>query len=267
MSLVSEFGCIKEPFTREFHADERYQLGFLDLEVNRLREVLIAQHSAALIGPAGVGKSVVLRTLTEQLSQVRFKVTYLKMASLGVRDMCRQLAQGLGLQPRGTIPYLMATFEAHFKNGLEENGVRHVVIIDDAQELRVESFRLVRMLTNYQMDSKLLVSVILAGHHELKEKLSISALEDIRQRISYCGEIRLLNREEARSYMQHRMRIAGSIAFPFNEEAVEVICEISRGNMRAIDKICRASLRTAQERATKTVTAAEVAAARSSQWL
>jgi general secretion pathway protein A len=218
------------------------------------------------VAPAGAGKTLLLRSLTAALPEARYRVSYLKLTDLSLRDMCRQLAMALGAEPAGHFPALVQNLEEHIRGGFDA-GVRPVILIDDAHEMRPEVMKLVRLITNFDMDSRLIVSLVLCGLPLLKQMLLRPELEDVRQRLVHCGELRLLSREETRAYVEHRAKIAGAQSAPFDAGASEAIFEITRGNMRAIDKLAQAALATCARASRGTVEAADVAAARASQWM
>ena len=60
-------------------------------------------------------------------------------------------------------------------------GQRPVIMIDDAHALSEQGFELLKLLSNFDMDSKLVVSFIIAGHTGLKKKLHNPELVDVRQ--------------------------------------------------------------------------------------
>ena len=51
--------------------------------------------SAALIAPAGTGKTALLRHLRSVLPEPRYYVQYVKVTGLSKRDMCREIAVGI----------------------------------------------------------------------------------------------------------------------------------------------------------------------------
>lgn len=264
---MDRFRFVSPPFTRELRIEHRFQVGFLESAVRFLQEAVEARQSVALVSPAGSGKTVAIRALVASLPEARYRVVYLKLADLGARDMCRQLALGLGLPSVGSYPSLVRTLEERLHSGVAQQGVRQVIIFDDAHEMRIEALRLVRLLTNYEMDSKLVVSIILAGQLPLKKILMSADLEDVRQRLMAAAELRLFSREETRAYILHRIKIAGASTSPFAPDAVEALFEISQGNMRAIDKIALGALNAADKEERSTVSASDVASARASLWM
>lgn len=264
---MERFGFVSEPFTREIRIEHRYKADFIESEVKTIREIVEARQSAVIIGPAGSGKTVVLRALLAELPESRYRIVYLKLASLGARDMSRQVALGLGLSSVGSYPALVRALEEQLHSGFSSQSMRQVLVFDDAHELRADSLRLARLLTNFDMDSKLVVSVILCGQLPLKKMLTAPELEDVRQRLNACCEIRLFSREETFAYINHRVKIAGSAKNPFSSGASEAVFEITKGNMRAIDTLALMALRVTDEAKRNTVSAADVAIARTKLWM
>ena len=255
------------PFTRELKIEQRFHCDFLEDEVLALRQAIEDRQSAVLVAPAGSGKTVVLRALKASLPEARHAVFYIKLADLSARDMCRQVALALGLSPAGNFPSLSSALEERLRSGYEDQGLRQVIVFDDAHDLRPEVLRLIRLLTNFEMDSRLVVSVILAGQLALKKRLMDPDLEDIRQRLTHCGELRLLGRDETKEYLAHRVRIAGAAVSPFSKAAMEALFEITRGNMRALDKLAGAAIAHAQSQKRDAIDDADVAAVRGKQWM
>jgi type II secretory pathway predicted ATPase ExeA len=265
--MFRHFGMIQEPFTREFKAGARVSFDFLNTEIAHLKNAIASKQSAVLVGPAGTGKSVILRALSDELPATRYQLSYIKLSSLALRDMCKQIAAALNIPPRGSTAALIQAMSTHCIELQSEARLNPVIIFDDAHEMRLEMLRVLKALTNYVMDSKLVVSVVLCGQLPLKELILSATLEDIRQRLAYCGTLRALSNEETCTYIAKRCAIAGASVNPFAEEAQAAIFEISRGTMRAIDKMSAASLRIAAESKSVQVSAADVAIARASQWI
>lgn len=264
---MERFRFMTPPFTREINIENRFRLDDLEGEIKALKETVEARQSAVLVAPAGAGKTVVLRALRAALPEARNRTLYLKLANLSARDMCRQVALALGLAPAGHYPALVASLEAQLRSGYEEHGLRQVLIFDDAHDMRPDVIRLLRLLTNFEMDSRLIVSIVLAGQLPLRQRLLQADLEDIRQRLVHCGEIKLLGRDDTKRYVDHRAQIAGSAKSPFADAAKEALFEVTRGNMRALDKLAVAALRAADAGGRDTVEAADVATARGAQWM
>ena len=80
--------------------------------------------------------------------------------------------------------------------------------------------------------------------------------------MAHCATLRLLSRSESRAYIEHRVGIVGSDNLPFDDQAIDAVYEITRGNLRAIDHVCFKALETAAAADAPTVDAATVSTAR-----
>jgi general secretion pathway protein A len=263
---MDRFRFKSAPFTRELRPEHRFKVPHIEEQIADLKRAVDQRQSAVLVAPAGAGKTVALRALRAQLPEARYATTYIKLADLSARDMCREIAGALGVPPAGHYPSLVRALEEKLKAGYSEGGRRQVVIFDDAQDMRAHTLRLMRLITNFEMDSKLVVSIILAGQTPLKQTILQNDLEDIHQRLTHCGELMLLAREETAGYIEYRSKIAGAPSVPFDGQATEAIYEISRGNMRAIDRLANAALIIADRSGRDKVDAADVALARAKTW-
>lgn len=261
-TLLDHFAFQTMPFTCEIDWSKRCTFDCCDQVLAELMTAVDRRMSAALIGPAGTGKTFLLRQLRQKLPEARYRVRYLKVTDLSKRDMCREIAAVVGVPAAGTYPALVRKLQDTLVSSVDTDGLRPVVLIDEAHDMRPSVLGLLRILTNFDMDSRLVVSLILAGQPPLLNLLQRNDLADVAQRLSYCGCLRLLSREEVQSYVSHRMTIAGGKPEWFAREALEAIAEISRGNLRAIDFLALRSLQAAAEGNKQVVDANHVVAAR-----
>jgi type II secretory pathway predicted ATPase ExeA len=242
VDLRSHFGFTSTPFTREIPITERWCAPLFDEPLDDLRRTIEQRMSAVLLAPSGTGKTLLLRALREQLPEARYRVQYVKVTSLSKRELYREIALAAGIEPAGSYPTLMRRLQEHFRNEDQDDGRRPVLILDEGQDLRAEVLATLRLLTNYDMDSRLVLSVVLAGDAGLRQLLERQELAPVSRRLAHCAALRLLSRAETRQYLEHRLRIAGARTVPFDEGAVDAVFEISRGNLRAINRLCRKAL-------------------------
>jgi len=267
MSLdLSSLGLRKTPFTRELPIAERCPLPHQAEAAEALAQAVRQQMSAALIAPAGTGKTVALRMLVSCLAGTRYQVHYVKVTGLSKRDLCKEIAVACGLSPAGIYPALVRKLQDAFEHTAGIDGLRPVIVLDEAHDLRPESLAMLRLLTNFEMDSRLVLSVVLAGQPPLRTLLARPEQVAIAQRLAHYATLRLLSREETRSYVLHRCTLAGAATDPFDAEAHEAIFELSRGNLRAIDHLALKSLQQAAAAGLTAVSPAELIAARNHLW-
>ena len=263
--MQSRFGFHVIPFSREFSIERRFELPFLDEAVQSLHQAVLSRESAALIAPAGSGKTVLLRALRNMLPEARFRVHYVKVTNLSRRDMCREISHAMDVRPAGQLPALVRSIQERLV-AVEGDGLRVVLIIDECQDVRPETLGLLKILTNFEMDSRLVVSVILAGQPQLRRTLQRPELEDVARRMVHFATLRLLSREETTNYVEHRCAIAGNVTPPFDAQALAAIYDISRGNFRAIDQLARKALEIASAKDEDVVGAPHLVLARSVLW-
>ena len=262
---LSPLGFRKTPFTRELSVHDRFPFAPQAQAAAALAEVVRERMSAALIAPAGTGKSVALRMLVSALPEARFQVHYVNVTGLSKRDLCKEIAVACGLSPSGIFPALVRTLQAAFEHTASD-GMRPVILLDEAHDLRPETLAMLRLLTSFDIDSRLVVSLVLAGQPHLRLLLRRPEQAAIAHRLAYYAELRLLSRDETRAYLEHRCTLAGARTNPFDDDAQETIFEMSRGNLRAIDRLALAALHHAAKTPATTVSAGDVIAARKYLW-
>ena len=267
MTSIGRLGLSRIPFTREFDHCDHVKWPFINDEVDRLLRTVKSRMSAALIAPAGNGKTVALRTLAKKLPEASYHVSYIKVTSLSRRDMCREIAAAIGAKSAGTYPSLVRSVQQRLDTELGNEGRRPVLLIDEAHDMRPETLAMLRILTNFDMDSRLVVSLVLVGQPTLKTMLAMPELSEISSRLNHCGEIRLLTREESYRYLDHRCRSAGASGNLFDEDAVEGVFEITRGNMRAIDRLALEAIYELAEMGGDKVTPEIVVKVRARLWI
>ena len=263
----SPLGFRKTPFTRELAIDERFTLPHQEQVVADMAEVVAQRMSGTLIAPAGTGKTVALRMLQDRLPPARYRIRYVKVTGLSKRDLCKEIARACGLETAGIYPSLVCRLQEHFVDTAGTDGVRIVVLLDEAHDLRPDSLAMLRLLTNFEMDSKLVVSLVLAGQPPLERLLRRPVAEAVAQRMAHAASLRLLSRDETRAYIEHRCRVAGAVNAPFDDQAHEAIFEMSRGNLRAIDRLAFKALQAACAAGAQAVSTIEVLAGRQQLWL
>ena len=264
--MIDKFGFKSRPFTREIAVRDCFSLPFLDEQVEELTTAIQMKMSGVLMASPGQGKTVILRRIREQLPEARYKVTNIKVTRVSGRDLCREISKVIGAKPAGTYPALVRATQERIEVSSSAEGVRSVIMFDDAHALRDQGFELLKILSNFEMDSKLMVSFILAGHLGLKDRLGSHNLADIKQRIIHFGQLRLLSREETYDYLKHRLHLVGCSTFPIDENALEIIYEMTRGNMRAIDNLALKSLGFASSKNDRIVSGPHVTKAGADLW-
>jgi len=116
-----------------------------------------------------------------------------------------------------------------------------VVIIDEAHIIEDKQiFEELRLLLNFQLKDKFLLTLILSGQPELKN--SVENIKQLSQRIPIRCNLERFDGEDTKNYILHRLNLAGRAAPVFGEDIYRVIQERSGGIPRRINNICDMSL-------------------------
>lgn len=245
VDVRAHFGLTSLPFTREIPDAKRWRHPEHEDVIAHLLSSIEARMSSALIAPAGLGKSVVLRALEAQLPSARYRERYLHVADMSKRDFCREICAAVGCESAGYYGALVKRLREHFTAMVDEQSLRPVLLIDEAHDLRPDVLKILRVLTNFEMDSRLVVSIVLSGQTELREMLRRADMQAIRGRIACYTSLRLLTRVETREYIEYQCQLAGAIRSIFEDRAHDAIYESAQGNLRAFNMLALASLQDA----------------------
>src|SRR5919109_1654799 len=191
-----------------------------------------------LTGEIGTGKTTLLRTLLERLDRDTH-VAYVHNSALGIEGLLEYILHDWGVKSIGTT-HAQRLFELNeFLIDQHHKGMSPVLVIDEAQNLTVQTLEAVRLLSNFETTSQKLMQILLVGQPELRDKLNTPELRQLKQRIGLRCHIGPLSPEETRLYIRHRLRIAGATdAGIFTDGAIQKISEYSQGTPRVINIVC-----------------------------
>ena len=99
------------------------------------------------------------------------------------------------------------------------------------------------MLSNFETEKDKLIQILLIGQPELREKLRLPALQQLQQRIGVRYHILPLDQDEVHTYIDHRLRTAGSDgSLVWTEDAITEVSRYSKGIPRLINQLCDRAL-------------------------
>lgn len=207
--------------------------------ISRLTYAVEERKGAALLtGDYGCGKTVMSRLLFEKLPQDRYEIGMVTNPMLSPIDLLREIGLQLGIKNSlgRNKTQLLANLNDRFYENMNSNKDT-VIIIDEAQTIKNPmAFEELRLLLNFQLNKRFLLTLILIGQPELREK--IDKMKQLKQRLAVRYHLNPLNKKETERYVVHRLKIAGTQKKIFGENAFPLIWESSGGIPRMINTIC-----------------------------
>jgi general secretion pathway protein A len=194
-----------------------------------------------LTGEYGCGKTTLSRALIQRLEAERYEIGLLTNPRWDAVDFLREVLYQLGVETteRSKPELLHLLHDLFFRNF--RDGRDTVVIVDEAQLLEDASlFEELRLLMNFQTDDRFLVTVLLIGSPELREK--ICALKHLDQRIAIRYHLNALDYAQTAAYVAHRLKMAGRTRPLFTDDAIQLIFDFTRGTPREINNVCDVAL-------------------------
>jgi len=130
---------------------------------------------------------------------------------------------------------------------LSNTRLRPVLLIDEAQELLPSVLAELRLLTATQFDSRILLSVVLAGDARLSEKLRRDELLPLSSRIRLRLAMDYAGRDELLATLTHLIDGAGNPTL-MSDALKTTLCDHAAGNYRALTIMAANLLTVAAER-------------------
>ncbi len=215
-----------------------------------------------LTGEVGTGKTTLCRLLLEQLPENARAALVLNPRQSPVELLettCEELHIDIEAK-RGSTKSLVDALNTYLLEAYSQ-GLRVVLIIDEAQDLSIEALEQVRLLTNLETDTQKLLQVLLLGQPELRDMLDRDDLRQLAQRITARFHLTPLDAGETERYLRHRYAIAGGRHLPFDNTAIRRLHQRSGGVPRLINVIAERSLLAGYARDRTSIDAALVDAA------
>jgi len=231
------YGLTEKPFNKTPDPRFLYQSAKHAEALARLEHAVEEQDIVLLTGEIGSGKTTLSRALIDSLDE-RYHPLLIINPRLSPSQLLRTVALRLGMEDAGRYKHgILEGINAKLYE-LYEAGKRPVVIIDEAQLIPGKAtFEELRLLTNFQLDDRNLLALVLIGQTELKERLEKKQYRALRQRIGMRYHLGPLDQEETRAYVRHRLKVAGREEPLFDEAALAALYEHSGGVPRRINII------------------------------
>lgn len=189
-----------------------------------------------LTGDIGCGKTLLSRRLIVDLLPAQYDVALVANPALSPSELLDEVLAQFGLDlvrsKAGRLRTLNERLQAN-----AQRGISSVLVVDEAQAIEsVKAFEALRLLTNFQLNDRFLLTILLIGQPEVRDR--IARIPQLSQRIAVRAHLGPFTEEETSSYIKARMGAATYRTDVFTKEAVAVIYEQSQGVGRLINNLC-----------------------------
>ncbi|WP_022855780.1 ExeA family protein [Thermodesulfobacterium thermophilum] len=192
-----------------------------------------------LTGAPGLGKTLIIKLLLNFLPEDYQKV-FLLTPTLSPQEiisaLCRALnlclEEDFSLSKETTLNLLYKALKE-----LQQQGKTLIIIIDEAQNLPIETLEELRLLSNFETEKNKLIQFFLVGQPLLTDKLRNDKLYQLSQRITIWENLTPFNLEETGEYIRFRLAKAGHPVIIFERGFEKLLYKMTQGIPRLINKL------------------------------
>jgi general secretion pathway protein A len=193
----------------------------------------------AIVGAVGVGKTTILRSYLEKADKKRLKIIYVFNPRLTFEGLLRTIYQELELpvQSNDVVEMTNRLYEVLIEEYRQGNTI--VLVVDEAQNMPVDTLENLRMLSNLETSKDKLIQIVLVGQPEFEEELQQHRLRQLRQRLAIRSTILPLTEHESMEYIRYRLEKAGvSPSTVFTPASLKAIVKKAKGVPRIMNVLC-----------------------------
>jgi general secretion pathway protein A len=192
-----------------------------------------------LTGEVGTGKTTLLQALLQKFDS-NTEAAYVFNSKMSFDGILEYILEDFGIAKNGESTQAQRLFalNSYLVDRLR-TGQRTVLVFDEAQNFDPEILENVRLLSNFETATDKLLQILLVGQPELRAKLDLPELRQLKQRIALRCRIPPLTPEQTREYIRHRLRVAGAEDLSiFSDKAILRINDHAGGIPRVVNIIC-----------------------------
>jgi len=222
------WGMEFNPFDKGLAVKDCFKSGDFTQASSRLEHLKNIKGIGLFTGLPGTGKTYSLRCFADSLNSNLYKVAYIPLSTVTVLEFYKSLAYGLGVEKN---------IQERIISLSKDKKITPVIIIDEAQYLKTDILNDLKILFNFEMDSKNYAIFILSGQPVLNDILSKQIHEALKQRIVINFNFVGISKQEVNDYISSRLQLCGIHNQVFNPNAVEALYSCCNGSTRKLNNM------------------------------
>ena len=193
----------------------------------------------AITGAPGTGKTTLIASLIAELDLGHVHVGVVTNVQLDTSNLIDMVVDAFSLQIEHSDSVSLIKEFKQFLRREHQKGQRVILIVDEAQGLTAELLEELRLFSNLQHNTELLLQIFLVGQEPLMDIIRSPGMEQLHQRLIAAAQLKPLSFEETVDYIKHRLNCVGWKDDPvFTDEVFSLIHKFSAGVPRRINLIC-----------------------------
>lgn len=236
------FSLTRDPFPKDLKTSECFKSADFDNTLNRLEFLKQTKGFGLITAEPGMGKSFILRYFANALNKNLYKCIYIPISTLTVMDFYRALCYGLDLEPGYKKVLMFKQIQDAVYSLYKSKNITPVFLLDEAHFLKNSVLDDLRILFNFDMDSKDYAIVVLAGQTPLVSTLQRRTHDALKQRITMSYHLGGLSKSETKDYILSRLKMVGCHEPIFTDDAFELLFSSTNGCVRPLNKLTTMAL-------------------------
>lgn len=231
-----------DPFSKEIDMKKLFKTNDFNEALTRLEFLNTMKGIGLFTGNPGSGKTYAIKYFLDNLNPNLYKVVYLPLTTISVMDFYQALAICLGLETGRSKTKLFFDIQNYIKQLVQEQKKNLVIAIDEAQLLSKEILTDLKILFNFDMDSKNMATLILIGLPVINHTLSKRIFEDLNQRIVMKYDFAGIAESDVRLYITDRLNLANANCNIFDDNSIVALASACNGSLRKLNLIITRAL-------------------------
>ena len=233
---LTYFDLKEEPFSTTANPRFFYQSPIHAMALGKTEFTVDANKGLAIVfGDTGYGKSTLARLLHGKFKDKGYVSVLITNPNYPTTNsLLRTIIQEFQL-PKTSKAFKenLDIFKEYLFQQAVVNNKTIVLIIDEAQTLRIPLLELLRQIINYETNDMKLLQLVLFSQEQLRAKLTHPLARNLRSRIALASTLEAMGQKEHAEMIDFRWRVAsGNQQHPFTPEALAAIYVHSKGMPR-----------------------------------